>query len=81
MPDIQVDKIQLDTAMHTDVALKSILECERMQIQCVADGGNGATVDLTLHPTMYDEQLRELLLSDEIDRRLKRFGLEIKERK
>lgn len=78
MGNVTVDKVSVVSHIDTADVLKSILDVEDINVTFVSGGGNGATVDLTLHPTHYDDELRRIFLDNEaIQARFERLGIEL----
>lgn len=75
MGEVQVDKITVDSHIHSVGMLKAILEQDSVNISFVTD--NGTVVNLHLHPDTYNDEIVEVLESDEIRGRLNRLGLDI----
>lgn len=79
MGQVSVKSVTVESHLETVEVLKRLIEGSTVELSFVADRGNGADVNLKLHPQHFDDQLKRIFLSQPIQKRMEEIGLEIKE--
>lgn len=78
MGEVRVDSVTLESHIQIEELLVSAISGKPLEVSYVADGGNGAQVNVVLEPVTMDE-VRELFLNDEMQARLESIGIRIKD--